>query len=67
MVTSCFPLLPLILGGLAVYFARRARAGGDNSGAATAGLVVGIIATVFGVLGFLYYVVVIGIAITENT
>ncbi len=66
ILTACFPIVPLVLGGVAIHFARRARAEGDESGTATAGLVVGIVATVFGVLSCLYWVLVAVVAIAQN-
>jgi hypothetical protein len=50
VVTLCFPLVPVILGGVAISKGIQARQRNPSSGPGTAGLVLGIISLILGLL-----------------
>jgi predicted RNA-binding Zn-ribbon protein involved in translation (DUF1610 family) len=55
LIMVCFPLVPAILGGVAVSSGLKSRGKNPNSGPGTAGLVLGVIDLILGVLGLLFW------------
>jgi len=59
LVLVCFPLAPVILGGVAISSGMKARRKNPASGTGIAGLVMGTIDLVLGLIGLLYWLAMI--------